>query len=121
VVFQVGLQPAWVKLAVCAREAFSTAAEVSHSAITFCSQIIVGLYYKIQEMGIFPMSVANNFCDMPFPKYHDLKTVLIYRLHPVFEKAKKEIFFFNERQKMKVFDNRAFYCSKTTFHTYLLS
>jgi hypothetical protein len=82
-VFQVGLQPAWVKLAVCAREAFSTAAEVSHSAVTFCSQIIVGLYYKIQEMGIFPMSVANNFCDMPLPKYHDLKTVLIYRPHPV--------------------------------------
>ncbi len=37
----------------------------------------------IQEMGIFPMSVANNFCDMPLPKYLDSKTVLIYRPHPV--------------------------------------
>ncbi len=34
-------------------------------------------------MGIFPMSVANNFCDMPLPKYVDSKTVLIYRPHPV--------------------------------------
>jgi hypothetical protein len=37
VVFQVSLQPAWVILAVWAREAFSTAAEVSHSANIFCS------------------------------------------------------------------------------------
>ncbi len=44
---------------------------------------MVGLYYVIQEMGIFPMSVANNFCDMPLPKYIDSKTVLIYRPHPV--------------------------------------
>ncbi len=29
----------------------------------------------IQEMGIFPMSVANNFCDIPLPKYLDSKTV----------------------------------------------
>jgi hypothetical protein len=35
--FQVGLQPAWVILAVCAREAFSTPAEVSHSTNIFCS------------------------------------------------------------------------------------
>jgi hypothetical protein len=45
---------------------------------------MVGLYYVIQEMSIFPMSVANNFCDMPLPKYLDLKTVLIYRPHPVY-------------------------------------
>ncbi len=44
---------------------------------------MVGLYYVIQEMSIFPMSVANNFCDMPLPKYLDSKTVLIYRPHPV--------------------------------------
>jgi hypothetical protein len=44
---------------------------------------MVGLYYVIQEMGIFPMSVANNFCDMPLPEYLDLKTVLIYLPHPV--------------------------------------
>ncbi len=37
VVFQVGLQPAWVILAVWAREAFSIAAEVSQSADLFCS------------------------------------------------------------------------------------
>ena len=38
-------------------------------------------------MGIFTMSVANNFCnfcDMPLPKYLDSKTVLIYRPHPVY-------------------------------------
>ncbi len=82
-VFQDGIQPAWVKLAVWARVAFSIAAEVSHSADIFCSKMIVGLYYLIQEIGIFPMSVANNFCDMPLPKYLDSKTVLIYRPHPV--------------------------------------
>jgi hypothetical protein len=49
--------------------------------------MVVGLYYVIQEMGIFPMSVANNFCDMPLPKYLDLKTVLIYRPHPVYDFA----------------------------------
>ncbi len=26
---------------------------------------MVGLYYVIQEMGSFPMSVANNLLDMP--------------------------------------------------------
>jgi hypothetical protein len=45
--------------------------------------MMVGLCYVIQEMGIFPMSVANNFFDMPLPKYLDSKTVLIYRPHPV--------------------------------------
>ncbi len=69
VVFQVCRQPAWVILAVLAREAFSVAAEVSHSADILCSIMMVGLYYVIQEMGIFPMSVANNFCDKPLPKY----------------------------------------------------
>jgi hypothetical protein len=46
--------------------------------------MIVGLYDVIQEMGIFPMSVANNFYDMPLPKYLDSKTVLIYCPHPVY-------------------------------------
>jgi hypothetical protein len=45
--------------------------------------MMVGLYYVTQDMGIFPMSVANNFCDMPLPKYPDSKTVLIYLPHPV--------------------------------------
>ncbi len=45
---------------------------------------MVGLYYVIQEMGIFPMRVTKNFCDMPLPKYYDFKTVLIYRPHPVY-------------------------------------
>jgi hypothetical protein len=62
--FSVGLQPVWEILAVSAREAFSIAAEVSHPAHIFCSLLMVVLYYVIQEMGIFPMSVANNFCDM---------------------------------------------------------
>jgi hypothetical protein len=35
-------------------------------------------------MGIFPMSVVNNFCDMPLPKYLDSKTVLIYCPHPLY-------------------------------------
>ncbi len=35
------------------------------------------------------MSVANNFCDVPLPKYLDLKTVLIYRPHPVRSKTYK--------------------------------
>ncbi len=82
-VFQVGLQPAWVILAVWAREVFSIAPEVSLSANLFGSKMMVGLYYVIQEMGIFPMSVANNFCDVPLPKYIDSKTVLIYCPHPV--------------------------------------
>jgi hypothetical protein len=37
VVFQVGLQPAWVIIALCAREVFSIAAEVSHPAQIFYS------------------------------------------------------------------------------------
>jgi hypothetical protein len=45
--------------------------------------MMVGLYYVIPEMGSFPMSVANNFCDLPLPKYLDSKTVLIYCPHPV--------------------------------------
>jgi hypothetical protein len=84
VVFQVCRQPAWVILAVCAREAFSVAAEVSQSANIFCSKMIVSLYNVIPEMDSFPMSVAINFCDMQLHKYLDLKTVLIYRPHPVY-------------------------------------
>ncbi len=44
---------------------------------------MVGLYYVMPEMGSFPMSVANSFCDLPLPKYLDSKTVLIYCPHPV--------------------------------------
>ncbi len=36
-------------------------------------------------MDSFPMSVANNLCDMLLPKYLDSKTVLIYCPHPVYE------------------------------------
>ncbi len=61
--FQVGLQPAWVILPLCAREAFSTPAEFSHSTDIFCTLMMVCLYYVISEMGSFPMSVSNNFCD----------------------------------------------------------
>ncbi len=73
-----------------AREAFSIAAEVSHSADIFCSKmmvdlytVILDLYTVIQEMSSFPMRVANNFCDLPLSKYLDSKTVLIYCPHPV--------------------------------------
>ncbi len=65
-------------LAVRAREAFSIAAEVSYSADIFCSKMMVGLYTVIQEMNSFPMSVADNFCDLPLSIYLDSKTV-----HPV--------------------------------------
>ncbi len=44
---------------------------------------MVFLHYFILEMGSFPMSVVNNFCDQPLPKYLDSKTVLIYCPHPV--------------------------------------
>ncbi len=70
-------------LAARAREAFSIAAEVSHSADIFCILMMVSLYTVIQEMSSFPMSVANNFCDLPLSKYLDSKTVLIYCPHPV--------------------------------------
>jgi hypothetical protein len=39
--FQVGRQPAWVILALWAREAFSIAAEFSHSTDIFCSKMMV--------------------------------------------------------------------------------
>ncbi len=71
-------------LAVWAREAFSIAAEVSHSADTFCSKMIVSLYYVIQEMHSFSMRPAKYFYDKPLTKYLDSKTVLIYRPHPVY-------------------------------------
>jgi hypothetical protein len=67
--------------------------------------MMVGLYYVIQEMGIFPMSVANNFCDMPLPKYLNLKTVLLYCPHPVHEYQCTAYFSNNEKLKsfMKTF------------------
>ncbi len=46
---------------------------------------MVCLHYVITEMGSFPVSVANNFCDYQLPKYLDSKTVLIYRPHPVYK------------------------------------
>jgi hypothetical protein len=82
--FSVVLQPAWAILAARAREAFSIAAEVSNSADIFCNKMMVGLYTVLQEMSSFPMSVANNLCDLPLSKYLDSKTVLIYCPHPVF-------------------------------------
>ncbi len=56
-----------------------------HSADIFCSKIMVGLFTVIEEMSSFPMSVANNFCDLPLSKYLDSKTVLIYCPHPVID------------------------------------
>jgi hypothetical protein len=73
-----------------ARGAFSIVAGVLHSANIFCSKmmvdlytVMVDLYTVIQEMSSFPMSVANNFCDLPLSKYLDSKTVLFYCPHPV--------------------------------------
>ncbi len=40
---------------------------------------MIFLHYLITEIDSFPLSVANNFCDKPLPKYLDSKTVLIYR------------------------------------------
>jgi hypothetical protein len=73
----------WVILAVWARKAFSTPAK----SLVLCLHILylrmVCLHYIILKIGSFPMSVANNFCDQPLPKYMDSKTVLIYCPHPV--------------------------------------
>jgi hypothetical protein len=50
------------------------------------------------------MSVANNFCDMPLPKYLDLKTVLIYRPHPVQVQATaKHLVFFHVFMVRRIF------------------
>jgi hypothetical protein len=65
--------------------------------------MMVGLYYVIQEMSIFPMSVANNFCDMSLPNYLDSKTVLIYRPHPVFVSRRYSI--------IQSIIHRYFFCS----------
>ncbi len=45
---------------------------------------MVCLHCVIPEMGSFPMNVAKYFCDYPFCKYLDSKTVLIYCPHPVY-------------------------------------
>ena len=45
--------------------------------------MMVSLYYVIQEMHSFSMRPSKYFYDEPLPKYLDLKTVLIYRPHPV--------------------------------------
>ncbi len=76
----------WVILAVWARKSFSTPAK----RLMLCRHILwlkMGfLHYIILEMGSFPMSVANNFCDQPLSKYLDSKTVLIYCPHPVYNR-----------------------------------
>jgi hypothetical protein len=73
----------WVILAVWARKAFS----IPGKSLVVCLHILylkmVCLHYIILEMGSFPLSVANCFCDQPLAKYLDSKTVLIYRPHPV--------------------------------------
>ncbi len=45
--------------------------------------MIVSLYNVLQEMHSFSMRPSKYFYDEPLPKYLDLKTVLIYRPHPV--------------------------------------
>jgi hypothetical protein len=55
----------WVILAVWARKAFRTPAK----SLVLCLHILylkmVCLHYIILEMGSFPMSVADSFCDQP--------------------------------------------------------
>ncbi len=46
--------------------------------------MIVSLYYVLQEMHSFSMRPSKYFYDELLPKYLDLKTVLIYRPHPVY-------------------------------------
>ncbi len=48
----------------------------------------VCLHYVILEMCSFSKSAGNHFYDNPLPEYFDLKTVLIYRPHPVYDEGK---------------------------------
>ncbi len=83
----------WVILAVWARKAFSIPAK----SLVLCRHIlllrVVFSHYIILEMGSFLMSVANNFCDEPLPKYLYSKTVLIYCPHPVYFSTYSTYFF----------------------------
>jgi hypothetical protein len=68
---------------------FSIAARVAYFADMFLKIKTVFLHNVIPEMHSFSMRPAKYFCDKPLPKYLDPKTVLIYRPHPVEEKASK--------------------------------
>ncbi len=63
---------------------------------------MVGLYTVIQEISSFAMSVANNFCDTPLPKYLDSKTVLIYRPHPVCATQREERLLERQERSLKI-------------------
>jgi hypothetical protein len=62
---------------------FSIAGGLVYSANMFLKRKTVCLHYVIPEMHSFSMRPAKYFYVKPLPKYLDLKTVLIYRPHPV--------------------------------------
>jgi hypothetical protein len=70
--------------------------------------MMVGLYYFIPEMSSFPMSVANNFCDLPLSKYLDSKTVLIYCPHPVEDAEGEHLHHLPPMMTSSSFDFRAY-------------
>jgi hypothetical protein len=63
---------------------FNIAGRLVYSADMFLKIKTVCLHYVIPEMHSFSMRPAKYFYDKPLPKYIDLKTVLIYRPHPVY-------------------------------------
>jgi hypothetical protein len=73
----------WGILAVWAREAFTHLQEFDTLPGYFVTKEGLFLHYITPEIRSFQMSLANNFCDWPLPRYLDLKTVLIYCPHPV--------------------------------------
>ncbi len=62
---------------------FSIAGRLAYSADMFLKIKLVSLHYVIPEMHSFLMRPAKYFLDKPLSKYLDLKSVLIYRPHPV--------------------------------------
>jgi hypothetical protein len=63
---------------------FSIAGGLAYSADMFLKIKTVCLHYVILEMHSFSMRPEKYLYDKPVPKYIDLKTVLIYRPHPVY-------------------------------------
>jgi hypothetical protein len=65
------------------RKGFSKAARVAFSADMFLKIKTFCLLDVIPEMLSFKMRPSKYFYGEPSPKYLASKTVLIYRLHPV--------------------------------------
>jgi hypothetical protein len=62
---------------------FCIAERLAYSADTFLKIKTICLHYVLPEMHSFSIRPAKYFHDKPLPKYIDLKTLLIYRPHPV--------------------------------------